>query len=84
MLSLLRHAYDLPASLIGKIGLSKLQIYVTGENLLTFTKLSTIFDPEAIFTYNSYNGGNANRGAADAGKSYPMNKTISVGIVVNL
>ena len=77
-------SYDLPRSLIGKIGLSKAQLYVTGENLLTFTKLSTIFDPEAIFTYNSYNGGNANRGATDAGKSYPMNKTVSVGIVVNL
>ena len=76
-------SYDLPQSLIGKIGLSKAQLYVTGENLLTFTKLSTIFDPEAIFTYNSYNGGNANRGASDAGKSYPMNKTVSVGIVVN-
>lgn len=77
-------SYDLPKSVIGRIGLSKAQLYLTGENLLTFTKLSTIFDPEAIFTYNSYNGGNANRGATDAGKSYPMNKTISVGIVVNL
>ena len=77
-------SYDLPKNVIGKIGLSKAQVYVTGENLLTFTRLSTIFDPEAIFTYNSYNGGNANRGAADAGKSYPMNKTISVGLVVNL
>ena len=77
-------SYDLPHSLISRIGLSKAQLYVTGENLLTFTKLSTIFDPEAIFTYNSYNGGNANRGATDAGKSYPMNKTVSVGIVVNL
>ena len=77
-------SYDLPKSLIGRIGLSKAQVYLTGENLLTFTKLSTIFDPEAIFTYNSYNGGNANRGATDAGKSYPMNKTISVGVVVNL
>ena len=77
-------SYDLPKSLIGRMGLSKAQLYLTGENLLTFTKLSTIFDPEAIFTYNSYNGGNANRGATDAGKSYPMNKTVSVGIIVNL
>ena len=77
-------SYDLPKSLIGRIGLSKAQLYVTGENLLTFTRLSGIYDPEAIFTYNSYNGGNANRGATDAGKSYPMNKTISVGVVVNL
>ena len=77
-------SYDLPKSIIRKAGLSKAQIYVTGENLLTFTKLSTIFDPEGIFTYNSYNGGNNQRGASDAGKSYPMNKTISVGMVINL
>jgi TonB-linked SusC/RagA family outer membrane protein len=38
-------AYDLPQSLIGKTGLSRLRVYVTGRNLATITK-STFLDPE--------------------------------------
>ncbi|MFY7730756.1 MAG: hypothetical protein ACOVRN_14635, partial [Flavobacterium sp.] len=37
--------YSLPSSIISKAGLSKTRLYVTGENLLTFTKY-TGFDPE--------------------------------------
>jgi len=37
--------YSLPESVIGKAGLSKVRLYVTGENLLTFTKY-TGYDPE--------------------------------------
>lgn len=37
--------YSLPASLVSKIGISKLRIYAGAQNLLTFTKLEN-FDPE--------------------------------------
>ena len=37
--------YSLPADAIKRVGLSRLRIYVTGENLVTFTKY-TGFDPE--------------------------------------
>lgn len=37
--------YSLPESLIKRIGLSKLRLFVGGQNLLTFTKLEN-FDPE--------------------------------------
>lgn len=37
--------YSLPTDVIGKVRLSKLRLYVTGENLFTFTKY-TGFDPE--------------------------------------
>lgn len=30
--------YDLPKSLIGKAGFSRLRVYITGRNLATFTK----------------------------------------------
>lgn len=48
----------------------------SGENLLTFTKLPSMFDPEAIFTGNDY--------TSEAGKNYPMNKVLSIGVIVNL
>lgn len=37
--------YSLPSSLINKVGLSKLRIFLSGQNILTFTKLEN-FDPE--------------------------------------
>lgn len=69
-------SYDLPKTWINKIGLSKTQVFFSGENLLTFTKLANMFDPEAIFTKNQY--------TSEAGKNYPMNRVISFGLIVNL
>ena len=69
-------AYDFPTEWIHRAHLTKLQVYFSGENLLTFTPLAKMFDPESIFTSNSYTG--------EGGKNYPMNKVLSVGLVVNL
>jgi len=40
-------SYDLPKSLVSKIGLSRLRLYITGRNLVTFTKW-TGMDPDLI------------------------------------
>lgn len=69
-------SYDLPAAWTNKIGMQKVQVFFSGENLLTFTKLKGMFDPEAIFTKNSYTD--------EGGKNYPMNRVVSAGLVVNL
>jgi TonB-linked SusC/RagA family outer membrane protein len=44
-LKVVQLGYTLPAKVFSKIGVSKFRIYVTGENLLTFTKY-TGYDPE--------------------------------------
>ena len=71
-------SYDLPLNLIQKIGLNKLQVFFSGENLFTITKMPGMFDPEGIFvsseTYSS----------SKDGKNYPMNKVYSVGVIINL
>jgi len=69
-------SYDLPDKWVNAIGLSKVQVFFSGENLLTFTKLKGMFDPEAIFAGNLYTN--------EGGKNYPMNKVLSFGLVVNL
>lgn len=69
-------SYDLPSSWTQKIRLSKARVFFSGENLLTFTKLAGMFDPEAIFTANSY--------TSEAGKNYPMNRVLSFGVIINL
>ena len=69
-------SYDLPTDWTHRVGLSKLQVYFSGENLLTFTRLKGMFDPEAIFTASDY--------SAEGGKNYPMNRVVSVGLIINL
>jgi hypothetical protein len=69
-------SYDLPNSWVHKAGLQKVQVFFSGENLLTFTKLKGMFDPEAIFSSNSY--------TSEGGKNYPMNRVLSLGFIVNL
>ncbi len=69
-------SYDIPAVALHKLHLTKLQVYFSAENLLTFTPLSSIFDPESIYTSNSY--------TSEGGKNYPMNKVLSCGLIVNL
>lgn len=69
-------SYDLPNAWVHKAGLQKVQVFFSGENLLTFTKLKGMFDPEAIFSSNSY--------TSEGGKNYPMNRVLSLGFIVNL
>lgn len=66
----LQIGYTLPEDLTKKILVEKVRVYVSGENLWTGTKLSTIFDPETI---DGGWGGNA----------YPLMKVYSVGLNVN-
>ncbi|WP_116789188.1 SusC/RagA family TonB-linked outer membrane protein [Flavobacterium psychrotrophum] len=60
--------YSLPSDLIGKAGIAKTRVYVTGENLFTFTKY-TGFDPEI--------GGNVS--GIDRGY-YPQARSFMLGV----
>lgn len=64
--------YTLPASLTKKIGVSRLRVYTSADNLVTFTKLPKIFDPEAT------------GGDWGPGKIYPLQRVISCGLNVNI
>jgi len=64
--------YDLPKSLCNKLRAQKLYVYVTGENLLTFTKY-TGFDPEV----SAFGVGVAP--GVDFG-SYPQSKSFIFGL----
>ena len=64
----LQLGYTLPASLTQKINIQKLRFYVSGENLLTFTKMADMFDPETV------------SGGSNNGNAYPLSRTISVGM----
>jgi hypothetical protein len=57
--------YRLPESVLKKVGLSAARIYVSGSNLITFTKSWKGFDPEI-------NAANA--------EFYPLMKTFTAGV----
>lgn len=62
--------YTLPSSLTRKFYVNNLRLFVSGENLLTFTKLVDTFDPETIGVGNW------------DGCTYPLSKTCSLGVSV--
>lgn len=62
--------YTIPQSVTRRIGIDRLRIFFSGENLATFTKMSRLFDPETIGT--------------SLGNSYPLSRTWSFGLSVTL
>lgn len=71
--------YSLPAAIAAKAGLSRLRVYFSGENLLTFTRLkSKYIDPEQASTENSYNV------STSTAKTYPWAKTFLFGLDISL
>lgn len=62
--------YTIPRSILEKINVEKCRVYVSCENLFTITSLSKIFDPEVV------------GGSWGAGKTYPLQRVVSVGTTV--
>lgn len=71
--------YTLPDGLISKTAATKLRIYFSGENLLTFSKLTDYIDPEAASASVNLNSPStsANRGTA---QTNPFSETYSLGL----
>ena len=62
--------YTLPQQLLTHIKIQRIRVYVSGENLLTFSKVNDNFDPEVV------------DGGWGSGKEYPLMKTITFGLNV--
>ncbi len=69
-------AYTLPKSLLGRLHLTDSRIYVSGQNLATFTKYRGL-DPDVV-------GANVNLEPGVDNGNYPSSKIISVGINIGL
>lgn len=77
----LTFGYTLPQSLTGKMGISTLRIYVSGENLYEWSKLKKFFDPEAINddVIQFDPAVSVSRGTG-TGYAYPFQRTYAAGI----
>jgi TonB-dependent starch-binding outer membrane protein SusC len=69
----IRLSYELPVTLISKAGMKRLELFVAGKNLLTFTSYSGI-DPEV-----NYNGLNAIALGTDF-FTCPQSKSLLIGL----
>jgi TonB-linked SusC/RagA family outer membrane protein len=67
----LQIGYTLPVSVSNKLKLQKIRVYISGENLITITKLAKSLDPESI--------GIGRQG----GTVYPLSKVLSAGLSIN-
>lgn len=73
--------YTLPAKLSQKVGISKLRVYFTAENFLTWDKLRGLpIDPECISGYSMWGSSYAQ---GWTGVSTPVFKTITLGTQIN-
>lgn len=80
--------YTFPKQLTRKLHIENLKVYVSGENLFTHSpiyKHTKMFDPEVIGYGDSDFTAKDNTGLSGAGQgySYPMLKTITVGLNIN-
>lgn len=65
----LQVGYTLPHEFSSKFHVDALRVYFSGENLLTFTRMTDLFDPETI-------------GENDQGNVYPLTRTWSFGLSI--
>ena len=70
-------SYNFPEKIISKLKLSDAQVFLSGQNLLMFTKYSG-FDPEV----GNLNGNNLNAGIDN--DLYPHASTVNIGVIINL
>ena len=68
----LQLGYTIPHSIVNKISLQRIRLYISGENLFTITGLNKNFDPE---TLSGWGGG--------MGKSYPITKSLAFGLNID-
>ncbi len=60
--------YTFPSKWMNPVGISNCRLYVSADNLFTITKISSVFDPEAL------------GGGWGAGKLYPLTRSWSIGL----
>ncbi len=68
--------YKIPSQLLKKIDISSVRVFISGQNLLTWTKLNKAFDPEGIGQDPGTTTLNGN------GYVYPIQKTFVAGVEV--
>ncbi|MDM1047891.1 TonB-dependent receptor [Sphingobacterium hotanense] len=70
----LQIGYSIPKNILDRVFVSRARIYFSAENLLTFSTLPKLYEPETAVASNPRDGG------VDMGEIYPINQMYSFGI----
>jgi len=74
--------YELPKLLISKVNMNRVYVYVSCENLLTFTKYSG-FDPEvSVYSLGGFSNSEKNIAPGVDYGTYPQSREFLVGLNV--
>ena len=68
--------YTIPPNISKKVAISNARIFISGTNLLTFTKLTKLIDPEAL---NGIYGTTALT-SHGVGKVHPLRRVYAIGV----
>lgn len=74
--------YSLPVSLTNRLGIANLRFFVSGENLMEWSKLKQFYDPEAI-NQNTTLDPSVSPEREGNGYAYPWQRRYAVGLNVN-
>lgn len=76
--------YTLPERITNQYGINRLRFFLSGENLLTFTKLPNMYDPETVSlgTTRADNQPGIKSSGDILGAAYPVLRTFSFGLSV--
>jgi TonB-linked SusC/RagA family outer membrane protein len=66
--------YTLPKQISQKFSVSQMRLFFSAENCWTYTKMATMYDPEAIDASDN----------ANSGEGYPIQKMLSLGLNITL
>lgn len=83
----LTFGYTLPTALTQKVKIKRLRVFLSGENIFTwsFGGLTKYLDPEEVGAHVSYSNPNGvSARPATNTQLYPMGKTFSAGVEINL
>lgn len=72
--------YSFNEKLLSRTGISRLRVYLTGQNLFTITKMNNGFDPEITELNNSLQISNTN---ANSGRIYPNTRVLAAGVDIS-
>lgn len=74
--------YNLPQTVLDRLPFEKVRLYLSGENILTFTKLTDYVDPEIASNQVNLNAPSGSYTYDSRGQEAPMSKTYSLGISI--
>ncbi|MDF9795619.1 TonB-linked SusC/RagA family outer membrane protein [Catalinimonas alkaloidigena] len=75
--------YTLPQAMLDRVGIERLRVFVSGENVFEWSELKDYYDPEAINDNNNYNPATGNSRQVGSGYAYPVQRRFAVGVNVN-